>query len=88
MDKSDSIGALAAALAKAQGQMGAAKENAANPYFKTKYADLASIVEAIKEPLASNGLAYTQMTDIDEAGGVIVETALIHSSGEWISSRL
>ncbi len=88
MDKSETVGALAAALAKAQGQMGAAIKDASNPFFKSKYADLAAVIAAIKAPLASNELAYVQATDIDESGGVIVETVLMHSSGEWLSSCL
>jgi hypothetical protein len=88
VNHSDNIGALAAALAKAQGQMGPAIKDASNPFFKSQYADLASVVAAIKTPLSTNGLAYVQATDIDETGTVIVETMLMHASGEWIGSRL
>lgn len=87
MEKSEQINELAAALAKAQGQMEAATKDSANPFFKSKYADLAAIVAAIKKPLADNGLAYVQLVDHAE-GGVMVETVLMHSSGQWISSRL
>lgn len=88
MLKSDTINELAAALAKAQKVMGVAKKDSENPFFKSKYSDLASVVDAIKNPLADNGLSYVQATDIDEHGGVIVETTLMHSSGQWIESRL
>ena len=88
MNKSETIGKLAEALCKAQASMGSAKKDAANPFFKSKYADLASVVEAIKKPLADNGLSYVQTTDIDESGSVVVETVLMHSSGEWLSGRL
>lgn len=88
MLKSESINELAAALVKAQAAMTFAKKDSANPFFKSKYADLSAVVEAIKKPLADNGLAYTQATDIDEHGGVIVETTLMHSSGQWVESRL
>lgn len=87
MNKSETIGELAKALAKAQSEMTFAKKDNSNPFFKSKYADLANVVEAIKKPLADNGLAYVQATDIDD-GGVIIETTLMHSSGEWYSSRL
>lgn len=87
MNKSETIGALAAALAKAQGEMGAAIKDAANPFFKSRYADLAAVVDALKKPFASNGLSYVQTTDADETS-VYVETLLMHSSGEWISGRL
>lgn len=88
MKKSDSIKELATALAMAQASMGFAKKDAANPFFKSKYADLAAVVEAIKKPLTEHGLSYSQGTDIDEHGGVIVETLLMHKSGEWIEGRL
>lgn len=88
MLKSESINELAAALVKAQAAMTFAKKDSANPFFKSKYADLSAVVEAIKKPLADNGLAYTQATDIDEHGGVIIETTLMHTSGQWIESRL
>ena len=85
--RSESIAALAAALAKAQGEMGFAKKDAANPYFKSKYADLASCWEAIREPLSKNGLAVMQFPR-ESGGGVEVETLLAHSSGEWVSESL
>ena len=88
MNKSESIGKLAEALAKAQGAMGAAHKESSNPFFKSKYADLASVIDAIKQPLADNGLAFVQCTDFDDSHSVIVETMLMHQSGEWISSRL
>jgi len=88
MNKSESIKELASALAKAQGAMGAAIKDAANPFFKSKYSDLASVIEAIKKPLADNGLSFVQGTDFDDTSAVIVETMLMHSSGEWLSSRI
>lgn len=87
MIRSESIKELAAALAKAQGQMPNASKSAANPYFKSVYADMSSIVDAIKKPLSDNGIAYVQTTDTED-GTVTVETTLLHSSGEWLSSQL
>jgi hypothetical protein len=84
MNKSESIAALSAALSIAQGQMRGAVKDSANPFFKSRYADLASVIEAAREPLAKNGLAVIQL--INETGGV--ETVLTHSSGEWISSTI
>ena len=86
MNKSESIKELATALSKMQGEMGAAKKGAANPFFKSKYADLAEIIEVSKEPLTNNGLAFSQFPiSIDSKAGV--ETILMHSSGEWMSSE-
>lgn len=81
------IGKLAEALAKAQGAIHGAKKDANNPFFHSKYADLASVWEACREPLSKNGLAIIQLPGSTEAG-MFVDTILTHSTGEWISSRL
>jgi hypothetical protein len=80
---SDSIKELATALAKAQGELMGAKKDTANPFFKSKYADLASIVEALKACFPKYGLAYVQTICTSE-DGVGVETILMHASGEWV----
>ncbi len=86
-NQSETIGALAAALAKAQGSLNAALKDSKNPHLKNKYADLASIWNAARKPLAENELAVIQTTDEDEGGQYLV-TTLAHSSGEWIRGRL
>lgn len=84
MDKSESLNMLAAAMAKAQGAIKGALKDADNPFFKTKYADLASVVEAIRGPLSTNGLSYVQIAhSIQDAAAF--ETVILHSSGEWLS---
>ena len=85
MNKSESIAALAAALAKAQGAMKGAVKDSANPFFKSKYADLASVVEAIRAAFSANGLSYIQTVEPSDKDEVRVETILLHASGEWIS---
>ncbi len=87
MNKSESIKELAAALAKAQGQIHGAKKDTDNPFFKSKYADLASVWDACRQPLSDNGLCVTQMARSIE-GGVEVETMLMHASGEFVSESL
>lgn len=84
-NKSDSIKNLAIAMCKAQSQMGGAAKGAANPYFKSKYADLLSVVQAVKEPFATNGLSYVQFP-IEKDGRIGIETILMHESGEWLSN--
>lgn len=86
MNESPTLGALAAALAKAQGQMENAIKDKSNPFFKSSYADLASVWEACRMPLTSNGLSITQALGIKEGGGAVLITKLLHTSGEWISS--
>ena len=85
MQKSESIKEIATALAKAQGEMKGAAKDADNPFFKSKYADLASVVEAIRLPFSKNGLSYVQSIEPSEGDEVRVETTLFHSSGEWIA---
>ena len=87
MLKSDSIAKLAEALSKVQGQLKAAKKDSINPFFHSKYADLDSVWEACRNPLAEQGLAVSQLLDMAEQG-VIIETMLMHTSGEWLGGRL
>jgi hypothetical protein len=84
MNKSDSIAALAAALAIAQGAMKGAIKDSANPFFKSKYADLSSVVEAIRGAFSTNGLSYVQTVEPSDKDEVRVETVIMHSSGEWM----
>jgi hypothetical protein len=84
MNKSESIKELATALAKAQGAIKGAVKDSANPFFKSKYADLASVVEAIRSAFAANGLSYVQSVEPSDKDEVRVETTILHSSGEWI----
>jgi hypothetical protein len=86
MKQSDSINELAAAMAAAQAEMGGAVKDSANPFFKSKYADLTSVVKAIKEPFANHGLSYTQFPCAAD-GCVGVTTRLMHSSGQWLESE-
>ncbi len=82
---SESTAKLAKALAAAQAEMKNATLNKVNPHFKSQYADLAAIRDAVIPALAKHGLAITQMPDITEDGFVLI-TRLMHDSGEWISS--
>lgn len=83
---SDSIAKLAGSLAKAQGAMRAALKDSVNPHFRSRYADLAGVWDACREPLATNGLAVIQTPG--EIGDKTIEltTILAHESGEWIQS--
>lgn len=85
--QSDNINELMAALAKAQGKMSHAVKDSTNPHFKSKYADLASVWNACREPLAEQGLAVTQTMDFSGTRQVLV-TTLGHSSGQWMRSLM
>jgi hypothetical protein len=83
MKTSNEINELAAAMAIAQGQMGAAYKNSSNPHFKSSFADLASISDVIKQPLSENGLSVVQFP-INNEQGVAITTRVMHKSGQWI----
>lgn len=84
MNQSPTLGALGAALAKAQGSMSFALKDSANPFFKSNYADLTSVWEACRDALSKNDLSVVQ-TNEPLAGHVSLRTTLIHKSGEWIA---
>lgn len=93
MTRSESIAKLAAALAAAQGEMTAiVKDKTAKVQTKSgasysfDYADLGSVLDAVKPALNKHGIALLQPGRV-EGDKVITETVLAHSSGEWISSE-
>jgi len=86
MEQSDSIKNLAAALHKAQGEIRVAIKDASNPFFKSKYADLQSVWDAVRPAFQANGLSLTQIPDMEGAQAVLV-TVLMHESGEWQRGR-
>jgi len=79
------VKAIASALVKAQKAFGPALKQSNNPHFKSRYADLATCVEAVIDALNDNGIALIQQTSECESG-VIVETVFIHESGETYSA--
>jgi hypothetical protein len=77
------IGKLAGALAKAQGQLRAAAKDSANPFFKSRYADLESCWNCCREALSANGIAVIQVPN-GKSPEVSLTTMLAHTSGEYI----
>lgn len=86
MNKSDTIGKLATALVKAQACMKNASKGSINPHFKSRYADLPSVLEVVRSPLNENGLSLTGGISIGDNNVVEVEVMLLHESGEWLSA--
>jgi len=84
--QSEQINELADALAKAQSEMNNAPLNKTNPHFKSKYADLASIRDAVIPALSKHGLALMQYT-VNTDAGLALRTRLAHSSGQWIEGE-
>jgi hypothetical protein len=77
--------AIATALVKAQSEYGPALKSSENPHYKSRYADLASCIDAVVGSLNKNGIALMQRV-LPSSSGVTVETIFIHTSGETISS--
>jgi hypothetical protein len=87
MTHSEQINEIAAALSKAQAVIEGAKKDSANPFFKSTYADLASVWDACRKPLTDHGLSVAQTAATDE-GGVGITTILMHASGQWLRDTL
>ena len=87
MIKSEQINELAAALSKAQSVIRGAVKDANNPFFKSQYADLTSVWDACRDALTKNGLSVIQCPEQSDTGGIAIETTLLHSSGQFITSR-
>jgi len=90
MNQSESIANLAKALSIVQGKLTYAVKDSANPFFKSKYADLESVWDACRSLLAENGLAVMQFpglySELDKS--MSLTTILTHISGEWISQEM
>ena len=82
METSQTIGKLTVALAKAQGEIEAAKKDSLNPHFRSKYADLASVRDAIQAALSKHGIAYVQFPE----GGpdTVTITTVLACGDEWM----
>ena len=77
----ENLNELAAALAKAQGEIMPAPKDADNPFFKSKYASLPAVREAMREAFAKNGLSVVQVPAIID-GNLTLRTLLLHASGQ------
>lgn len=82
MNQSENINELATALAKAQGEFTPAVKDANNPFFKSKYANLCSVVKACQEHISKHGLSVSHSTTKEDGQWLLV-TTLMHASGQW-----
>ena len=87
MTRSESITHLAAAVAKAQAEMPVAVFDATNPFLKSKYASLGSVIQASRPILAKHKLSLVQFP-ISDAASIGVESILTHESGEFVAERI
>lgn len=85
MDIEHATPELFAALAKAQGEIENASKNAANPHFRSKYADLAEVMTTIRATLPKHGLSLIQSPHFDGSMAHL-DTILAHASGGYITA--
>ena len=84
MKTSESVKQIAEALVSAQKEIRFAAKDSTNPHFKSKYANINSVIEAVKKPLNDNGIAILQSLSPSDDNKLHLTTRLLHSSGEWI----
>lgn len=87
MITSPTVTKIASALLLAQKEIGSAKKDSTNPFFKMKYSDLGSVMEACKDAFNNHGITVLQPVETDETI-TYVRTILLHDSGEYISSSM
>lgn len=88
MKTSDSIIKISPALLKAQKAITFATKDAMNPHLKNRYADLQSVIEAIKPALNDAGIFFMQSATPSPDDKLHLVTRLIHESGEWIEDEI
>jgi hypothetical protein len=97
MKRSEKIGELAKALAKAQGsfetipaeaEAGGQRKDGSGGGRKWKYATLATVIDKCRKPLSENGLAITQTTSLTDHGWILTTTLIHADSDQWISSDI
>jgi len=88
MKTSLEISKLAPALLKAQQAITFAAKDATNPHFKNTYANLESVIDAVKPALNANGIVFIQSFSPSESGKLNLTTRLMHESGEWLEDEL
>ena len=93
MNTSEKIDLIAPALLAAQKEINNASKDAKNPHFRSSYASLGSVIEAVKEPLNKHGISIIQSLSScssdgqsggNNGGGLLLRSRLLHTSGQWI----
>lgn len=88
METSEQINEIATAIAKAQATIGHATKASDNPFFKSKYADLAAVKDACQAQLSENGIAVVQAPTTNDDGSVTMFTRFMHTSGQWVETHM
>lgn len=84
MKTSESLIKISPDLLLAQKSIKFAVENAKNPHLKNNYADLSSVIDAVKTHLNNNNIVFMQSPTPSDDGRLHLTTRLLHTSGEWI----
>lgn len=87
MEHSETMGAIATALAEAHKAIENPALDKVNPHFNSRFASLAAHLNAVRKPLADNGISVVQTLSSGD-GAIVVNTTLLHKSGEWIGDSL
>lgn len=85
MKTSNEIGAIAKALAAAQAKMQNPRFDSQNPHFRSKFASLAAVRDAVIPVMAEHGISVTQELTSTESGAIACTTILMHESGQWLA---
>jgi len=86
MQRSESITELTKALVAAQGEFKPAIKSKTNPLLHSKYATLDNVIEAVRDALKAHGLCFVQPLSNGDEGNPLLETIIIHESGESFST--
>ena len=86
--RSECINELAESLAAAQGKFEPIPYNRTTATWNDEYSDLDIVMKYIRPLLSENKLAFVQWCEMVSGGGVVLHTELLHSSGQWIESRI
>lgn len=86
--RSEQLGDLFSALAKAQAEFGIAGHNAENPHFRSKFSDISELVRVSRPMLTKNGLSVIHQILPDASGEHYMHTILAHASGQYIETRI
>jgi hypothetical protein len=88
MKMSEAINEIATALAAAQAEIQNPSKSAENPFFKSRYADLAQVLSVVRPAFTKQHLSIVQMPYTSENGQIGVTTLISHGSGQWMQGEV
>ena len=85
-DRSAQVGDLMKALAQAQGEYDKAVKDSSNPFYNSKYADLASVTGAVRAAFSKHGIAIVQQVSVDLERQTAGATTFLYFGEQWVST--